>query len=310
MPFLKQTYFIHHPQKAFLWLMKELKCPQKEAQKILDKGRLTQNSLPIHKSQIIQGEVSLVHFFPSTLEIPKILQTPYFVIYDKPHKLLTHPKGTHFHLSLCDALKTEFGSQANPSHRLDYETAGLVLCSIDKTYEASLKLLFEHGKIKKTYLARARGEIKKSQLIQAPILVPKKGEKSSNLSIRSQISLLGKDSQTLIIPLHYDTTKNATLLHISPITGRTHQIRLHLSHIGHPILGDPLYGCKDQYASMYLEEELSDEQREDFFGSSYLHLWAYSLEFEFKEEYFKLYSQQIKPNHPHKLMRDSLELLL
>lgn len=300
MPFLKKAYFIHQPQKAFLWLMKELRCSQKEAQKILDKGRLTQNSIPIHKSQSIQGEVSLVHFFPSLLQIPKVMQTPHFVIYDKPHKLLTHPKGTHFHLSLCDTLKAEFGSQANPAHRLDYETAGLVLCSIDKSHEASLKLLFEHNKIQKTYLARARGKIKESRLIQAPILVPQKGEKSSNLSIRSRISPLGKDSQTLITPLDYDATSDATLVRVLPITGRTHQIRLHLSHIGHPILGDPLYGCKDRHASMYLEQELNNEQREAFFDSSYLHLWAYSLEFEFLGEKYVVQSlaNDPLPSHP------------
>lgn len=294
MPFITQTYQIHQTQKAFLWLMQTLQCSQKEAQKILDKGRLKQNQIPIHKSQDIIGEVQLTHFFPTPLKIPKILQTPYFVVYDKPHKLLTHPKGTHDHPSLCDALKFDFGPSANPAHRLDYETAGLLLCSIDKHYEASLKLLFEHNQIQKTYLARVRGKITHQQLISAPILTPLKGEKSQNLSIRSKISPHGKDSQTLIIPIQYDSDNNTTLLRIKPLTGRTHQIRLHLSFIDHPILGDPLYGCQDQYAQMYLEKELNDMQREEFFGSSFLHLWAYSLEFNFLGEKYCLFSLQIQ----------------
>ena len=288
MPFEKKTYFISTPQKAFLWLMKTLQCSQKEAQKILDKQRLSQNNHPIHKSQEIHGEVSLSHFFPSALKIPKVLQTAFFVIYNKPHKLLTHPKGIYPHPSLCDALKYEFGNDANPAHRLDSETAGLILCSTSKKYETPLKLLFEHNKIKKSYIARIRGKISQARLINAPILTPSKGAKTSNLSIRSQISTLGKEAQTLISPLSFDSKTQSTLLHITPLSGRTHQIRLHLHHIGYPILGDPLYGCEDRYAKAYLENELSDEEREEFFGASFLHLWASSLEFEFLGKSYKV----------------------
>ncbi|WP_158654389.1 pseudouridine synthase family protein [Helicobacter pametensis] len=260
----------------------------------MDKNRLTQNNLPIHKSQSIVGEVSLTHFFPSPLHLPKILQTPYFVVYDKPHKLLTHPKGTYPHLSVCDALKYEFGSYANPAHRLDYETAGLLLCAIDHRFETPIKLLFEHNQIQKTYIARVLGHITQKQLIQAPILVPKKGEKTYNLSIRSKISPQGKDSQTLITPLCYDQKTHTTLLRIHPLTGRTHQIRLHLSYIGHPILGDPLYGCQDSDAQAYLEETLSDEERMRRFGAPFLHLWAYELSFEWMGRCLTLQSNQIQ----------------
>lgn len=288
MPFLTQTYFIEENQKAFLWLMKTLQCSQKEAQKILDKGWLTQKNVPIHKSQSIDGEVALTYFFPSNLKIPIILQTPYFVVYDKPASLLTHPKGAFSHPSLCDALKSDFGLQANPAHRLDKETSGLLLCSTDKAHEAELKALFESSKIKKTYLALVRGRIKEEQIINAPILSPQKGSKHTNLQIRSIISNQGKSATTHIKPI--EIFENSTLLQVTPLSGRTHQIRLHLCSIGYPILGDPLYGCDDEYAKAYLETPLSEEQRERYFGAKRLMLHAHTLSFDFLGEHYEIIS--------------------
>lgn len=294
MPFITQTHYIQKPIRSFLWIMQTLQCSQKEAQKILDKNRLKQNSLPIHKSQIISGEVELLVFSPKNLKIPIIFQTPSFVIYNKPAKLLTHPKGLHPHSSLCDALKSDFGSHANPAHRLDFETSGLLLCSITKKDESKLKIIFEKSNIKKTYYAQVRGEIQTTRLIDAPILIPPKNQKFSNLSIRSKISSQGKSSQTLITPLFYDKSTNTTTLKINPLTGRTHQIRLHLAYIGHPIIGDPLYGTLNQYSQLYLEEELSPQKRKKLFGSERLELYATQLDF------FYLNSRYIISHIPEK----------
>ena len=289
MPFITQTFFVQEEQKAFLWLMRTLHYSQKEAQKILDKGWLTQEGRAIHKSQSICGKISLTHFSPSPLKLPKVLQTPYFVIYDKPALLLTHPKGLYPHPSLCDTLKSEFGLQANPVHRLDRETSGLILCSIAKSYESKLKALFETSQIQKTYLAVVRGRLQREQIIDSPILTPPKSTKWANLQIRSTLSPQGKNAQTHILPLK--SLKDSTLVQATPLTGRTHQIRLHLCSIGHPILGDPLYGCDDEYAKLYLESEMEEEQRERCFGAKRLMLHAHSLRFEFLGEKYEAVSQ-------------------
>ncbi|MDO7252870.1 RluA family pseudouridine synthase [Helicobacter sp. faydin-H76] len=263
--------------------MNTLGCSQKQAQKHLDKNRLKQNNIPIHKSQTIIGKVSLTYFQPSSLNIEPIFITPYFAIYDKPPNLLVHPKGYFEHLSLCDDIKVRFGKEANPVHRLDYETSGLIMVSKNKKFEPELKSLFETKKISKTYLAFVEGEIEFPQTIDLPIFVPTKQSKFTDLGIKCQISKNGKPSITKIFPIYYDEQKNLTLLKIIPITGRTHQIRLHLSEIGHKIMGEPLYGVDNQNARNYLDKKFSTP-------SHRLMLHAQNLSFEYKNIFYHITS--------------------
>ena len=289
MPFIVQTFLVQEEQKAFLWLMRTFGYSQKEAQKILDKAWLSQKGRSISKVEWICGEVELLHFTPQRLFLKKLLLTPSFVVYDKPEGLLTHPKSIQEDLSVCDELKSEFGRGANPVHRLDALTSGILLCSIDKRKEAKLKGMFERGEVKKSYKALIRGELKEEILIDAPILSPKKKEKFIDLKIRSIISLQGRKAQTLITPIWIK--EGVSMVEAKPLTGRTHQIRLHLAHIGMPILGDPLYGCKDCYSKEFLDTSMTKQKRREYFGMERLALHASRLEFEFEGEKFVLESE-------------------
>lgn len=283
MPFIKQTFLVQEEQKAFLWLMKTFGYSQRESQKILDKSWLTQNGRVVTKSERICGEVELLYFSPKRLYLNKLLLTPSFVIYDKPEELLTHPRSIYDEeLSVCDELKSEFGTEANPAHRLDALTSGILLCSIDKRKEGKLKSMFEKGAVKKTYKALIRGELKEEIFIDVPILSPKKEEKFTNLQIRSVISPLGKHAQTLITPIW--TRNGVSMVEAKPLTGRTHQIRLHLAYIGMPILGDPLYGCQDSHSREFLDTTLTKEKRREYFGMERLALHATKMEFSFEGE--------------------------
>lgn len=283
MPFITQTFHLKTNKKAFLFVMETLKCSQKEAQKYLDKKRLKQNNIPIGKSQSILGEVSLTYFKPSKMDLEPIFSTPYFAIYDKPPNLLVHPKGYFEHSSLCDEIKNRFGQQANPIHRLDYETSGLIMVSKNKKFEAELKALFEHKKISKTYLALAEGKIEDSQVIDLPIKEPNKKDKYKDLGIKCVISKDGKPSITKISPIYYDEQNHTTLLKVSPITGRTHQIRIHLAEIGHKIIGESLYGVDEKKAREYLDQKFSNH-------SNRLMLHAQSLDFEYKNIHYHIIS--------------------
>ena len=282
MPFVNTPYHIKEPILAFLWLMRERGYTQAKAQKVLDKQRLTQDNRPISKAEKICGNVMLSEFVPSSIpHLPNIEPLFYnddFAIYDKPHNLLTHPKGRFFHYSLNDILKSRFGIQANALHRLDKQTSGLVLCSINPKSKKALESLMQSRSITKSYCAIVEGRVKAEILINEPIMTQKhKGD----LAIKSIVSEKGKESRTLIRPLAY--YKDSTLIHALALTGRTHQIRLHCSYIGHRILGDPLYGVSEDKSRFYLEApNLSPKEHKALFDAPFLCLNAYALRFSFQ----------------------------
>ena len=278
MPFLKKIYEIPTPIKSFIFVQKTLQCSNKEAQKILDRGRLAYLAtpkIPIHKADTIVGKVVLEVFEPDGDIAPFFVHRD-FALYHKPHNLLTHPKGRFEHASLCDSIKARFGNTANPAHRLDYETSGILLATTHKKSEVAFKKLFEDNQVKKTYLAQVQGIISQDRIIDLPILVPKRKDKTQDLGIKSQIHPDGKPSRTHIRVLGH--LGESTLLEVRPFTGRTHQIRLHLASIGHAIIGEPLYGDSEQKAREYLKNKLVSE--------NILRLQAKSLEFSYQGAHY------------------------
>ncbi|GAA7137505.1 RNA pseudouridine synthase [Helicobacter pylori] len=285
MPFVEEEFEILKPTKALFFVRDVLKCSLKEAQRHLDKQRLKQNQQVVRKSQMIQGVVSLIHFRPNEKTQVLVFETKDFGVFDKPPQVYTHPKGYFYHESLLDCIQSHFGKNAHPSHRLDYETSGLVLAGKTLQSAKDLKALFMQKKVKKTYLALAHGLVDKNTIIDKPILTPQNIQK--DLRIRSKISPLGKPSTTLVEPLSYNPFLDISLLKITPITGRTHQIRLHLSSVNHRIVGEGLYGVANEEAREYLQ--LKHENH-----APLLMLHASSLEFEFKGAIYEITSPMPK----------------
>lgn len=273
MPFVEEEFEILKPIKALFFVRDILKCSLKEAQRHLDKQRLKQNQQAVRKSQMIQGVVSLIHFRPNEKTQVLVFETKDFGVFDKPAQVYTHPKGYFYHESLLDCIQSHLGKNAHPAHRLDYETSGLVLAGKTLQSAKDLKVLFMQKKVKKTYLALVHGLVDKNIVIDKPILTPQNIQK--DLRIKSKISPLGKPSTTLVEPLSYNPFLDISLLKITPLTGRTHQIRLHLSSVNHRIVGEGLYGVIDENAREYLQLK-----REN--NAPLLMLHASSLKFEFK----------------------------
>ncbi len=285
MPFVEEEFEILKPTKALFFVHDVLKCSLKEAQRHLDKQRLKQNQQAVCKSQMIQGVVSLIHFRSNEKTQALVFETKDFGVFDKPPQVYTHPKGYFYHESLLDCIQSHFGKNAHPAHRLDYETSGLVLAGKTLQSAKDLKALFMQKKVKKTYLALAHGLVDKNIVIDKPILTPQNIQK--DLRIKSKISPLGKPSTTLVEPLSYNPFLDISLLKITPITGRTHQIRLHLSSVNHRIVGEGLYGVIDENAREYLQLK-----REN--NAPLLMLHATSLEFEFKGAIYEITSPMPK----------------
>ncbi len=126
-------------------------------------------------------------------------------------------------------------------HRLDRETSGVLIVARNQASFENLKKQFQNHEIKKTYLALVYGEIEKPGKIDKPIGL-KPGTTKRSVTARNMKMI--KDAVTRYIPKKHFV--GATLLEVFPETGRTHQIRVHLASIGHPIVGDILYGGKKQ----------------------------------------------------------------
>ena len=115
---------------------------------------------------------------------------------------------------------------------------------------------------------------------------------TSATAIVSKTDLKGKESITIIKPISYDKEKNQTLVSAIPLTGRQHQIRVHLNFIGHKIVGDPLYGVDESFADDFLKNKISQEKREEITKAKRLMLQADYLEFEFLDTKYMISSKQ------------------
>ncbi|DAB38584.1 MAG: RNA pseudouridine synthase [Sulfuricurvum sp. GWF2_44_89] len=291
MPFI--TKQLHSPtrQKAFRFLMQELGITQSEAQRLIAKGRLSQEGeVMANNAGFIEGTFDFICFEPLTLGLEPTFVEEEFAVYDKPSGLLVHPQNRHTPYSLNDEIKHRFGHDANITHRIDQETSGLVLAARNKVSERSLKMMFEERQITKKYLAMVRGHLAEPLDIEEPLL--RREDASSIIRMIVRVHPEGKPSRTFIKPLEYFPDINATLVEASPFTGRQHQIRVHLFHVKHPIVGDPIYGQDENDAVRFLDREMSNEERFINTGASRLLLHAHSLEFTYNEIPYHVISKE------------------
>jgi 23S rRNA pseudouridine1911/1915/1917 synthase len=277
-PFVKKKFIAKTKQRAFLYLMKELGYTQKEAQRLIAKGRLLVDGEPMVKSgDEIEGEFEFIYFEPITQGLQPTLVEKEFVVFDKPSGVLIHPQNRNTPYSLIDELKYQFGKDANIAHRIDQETSGLVLCARNKTSEREIKMMFQERDMQKTYLGLVHGKFAKELRVDAPLL--RAEDESAIVRMVVKVDNKGKKSQTSFKPLEYFDELDMTLVACKPHTGRQHQIRVHLFHVKHPIVGDPIYGQSEEDIVKFLDKQLTPAQRVAKSGASRLLLHASRLEF-------------------------------
>lgn len=161
------------------------------------------------------------------------------VVVNKPSGLLAVPgRGEDKQDCLSARVQAEF-ADALVVHRLDMSTSGLMIFARGIEAQRRLNAAFAAREVHKRYVAIAYGHITgppdEWQTIDLPIQVD-----WPNRPLRV-IDADGKPSVTRLRPLHYDATVNTTRVELEPVTGRSHQLRVHLQAIGHPLLGDSLY---------------------------------------------------------------------
>jgi 23S rRNA pseudouridine1911/1915/1917 synthase len=269
---------------AFLYLMHTFHYTQGEAQRLISKGRLLIDGMSlVHSGDSIEGNIEIVYFKPHSNGNTPLFHNKDFMIFEKKSGTLVHPKTMETPYSLLDEIRYVGGDKANAVHRIDQETSGLLMASKHKGSETYLKGSFENRTIQKSYLAWVDGKVDKPFSSHEPIKI---NDNYTNTKHKVFISEKGKASHTDFTPLAYHADLDATLLACYPHTGRTHQIRIHLFHVKHPILGDPLYGTSFETATAYLEDRLDSEARFKETGAQRLMLHAQSLSFNMKQRFY------------------------
>jgi len=173
------------------------------------------------------------------------------IVVNKPAGMTVHPAPGNPHSTLVDALLARFpelAAMAEPDgvmrpgivHRLDKETSGVMVVARTPFARTALSRQFKDRTVRKIYLAIVRGVVARDRVTIARPLGRHPTERK-RMSVRSRNP---RDAVSHVTVLHRfaDREAPATLVRVRPETGRTHQIRVHLASIGHPCLGDPLYG--------------------------------------------------------------------
>ena len=283
-PFVKEKYTVCSPTPAFLFVLRHFGFSQGEAQRLIGKGRLLIDGESMFDSgAIISGEIEMVYFKPKPKPYKALFQTPDFMVFEKPSGVLVHPNTMATPYSILDEIRHFAGDRANAVHRIDMETSGLLLASKHKDAERFLKNSFEIKTIKKSYTAWVDGEIKEPFSVNKSIKI---NNDYSTTKHKVFIDDTGKTAHTEFTPLYYDKELDATILTCRPSTGRTHQIRVHLFHMKHPILGDPIYGSSFEQSNSYLEGTQSRQDRAIETGADRLMLHASTLEFRYGATYY------------------------
>jgi 23S rRNA pseudouridine1911/1915/1917 synthase len=181
---------------------------------------------------------------PEALPLPIVYQDRDVVVIDKPAGMVVHPSAGHDTGTLVNALLhhvrdlSGIGGEKRPGivHRLDKGTSGLMVVAKHDAAHEELSRQFRDREVEKEYLALVWGVVQGGRRIDTPIGRDPIDRKRMSARARRSREAVTRISRTESLG------PGATLAHVSIHTGRTHQIRVHLSAIGHPVVGDALYG--------------------------------------------------------------------
>ena len=219
---------------------------------IMVNGKATKSSYKIEKDDEIVIEVpeaETTEIKPENIKIDIVYEDSYIVVINKQAGLVVHPAHGHYSGTLVNAILyhikdlSGINGEIRPGivHRLDKDTSGLIVIAKNDKVHVTLTEMFQEKKIRKTYLAILKGKLNKSE----GKVVTQIGRDKNDRKKMTVIDDITKGKTAITNYRVISQNSLFTLVKVNIETGRTHQIRVHMRHLGYPILGDSVYGRKD-----------------------------------------------------------------
>ena len=240
------------------YLMDLLNISRNKAQKLIDNGNILVNGSVSKTSylvkmndeiEVLSLEEEKIDIVPENMDLDILYEDEYLLVVNKPSGMVVHPGNGHYNHTLVNALMYHCNnnlSSVNGSvrpgivHRIDADTSGLLLVAKNDMVHNDLAKQISEKSVVRKYVALVHGVINEdSATIDAPIGRDKNNRKKMCVTANNS-----KDSVTHIRVL--ERYENATLIECRLETGRTHQIRVHMEYIKHPVVNDPVYGYNKQ----------------------------------------------------------------
>ena len=235
-------------------------------------GYVLINGKSVLPDHLLETREKITYEPPPAPEPP--VDTRYEILYEddvllavsKSGNIPTSPSGKYWNNCLVHLLQRKMKrKEIYAVHRLDRETSGVNVFAKTKEVAAQLGEDFFHARTEKYYTALLAGRMEEREvLVDAPL----GGDKSGRIKIKQYALPDGRPSQTRFVLKA--VLPGASLVQVIPITGRTHQIRVHAAHMGHPVLGDLLYGADDETFIQWISDPEKDYSQRHLLHATHL----------------------------------------
>lgn len=239
-------------------------------QAILKRGAYSHDAKPLRANDRVRAEQLILLWRPpwddeaEPADMPILYEDDHLTAVSKPAGIVVHPTARYYASTVVKRLEARRpGERVFPAHRLDRETSGVLLMSRTPEADRRVKVQFEaRSTVHKRYLAISWGRAESQQfLIDTPMALDPDAKYKVKMRIAAPGEGLSAATDCLVLDARRDpeTGREYTLIRCDLLTGRQHQIRLHLSSVGLPIVGDKLYGPDDGLFARGVDEQLTAE---------------------------------------------------